>query len=91
MKLFNIFLCISFCLLFTQINGQSDTKNGKTNIIVNDSLILSNTAIGGNLFIGTGVFNGNLSNHFTNPFLLGINVDFIRNNIYFSRSPLVVL
>ena|GEM_PF-2527999 len=38
-------------------------------------------AAGGNIFIGYGLLNGNISEYFTNPFFIGINVDFIRQKM----------
>jgi len=38
-------------------------------------------AAGGNIFVGYGLLNGNISEYFTNPFFIGINVDFIRQKM----------
>jgi len=35
-------------------------------------------ALGGNIFTGYGLLNGNISEYFTDPFFIGINVDIIR-------------
>jgi hypothetical protein len=35
-------------------------------------------ALGGNIFVGYGLLNGNISKYFTDPFFFGINVDIIR-------------
>lgn len=40
-------------------------------------------ALGGNFFIGTSAFQGNISNYFTNPYYLGYQINFHFNRIIF--------
>lgn len=40
-------------------------------------------ALGGNIFVGYGLSTGNISEYFTNPFLVGINVDILRQRMVF--------
>jgi len=38
-------------------------------------------AVGGNISVGYGLLTGNISEYFTNPFLVGINVDILRQKM----------
>ena len=40
-------------------------------------------AVGGNIFTGYGLLKGNISEYFTNPFFIGINVDILRQRMVF--------
>jgi hypothetical protein len=45
------------------------------------TLIASHKAVGGNIFVGTGFWNGTISSYFSNPFFLGLNYDIHRNKL----------
>jgi len=44
-----------------------------------NSVDYTNNAIGGNFFFGTGIYTGNISDYFSNPFYVGLNLEYYRN------------
>lgn len=44
------------------------------------TVVNTNKAIGANIFLGQGYYFGNISDYFTNPFLVGISLDIYRGN-----------
>jgi hypothetical protein len=53
---------------------------GRNYDVFDSTLIPSHKALGGNIFIGHGIYNGNISEYFSNPYFIGINVDIHRKN-----------
>lgn len=45
------------------------------------TLKLSHKAVGGNFFLGYGIYNGNISEYFSNPYFFGLNIEFYRKNL----------
>ena len=54
---------------------------GRNYEFYDSTLIASHKAIGGNIFLGQGFRNGNISDYFSNPFFIGINIDIHRKNL----------
>lgn len=48
---------------------------------IHEEINYTDKAFGGNFFIGHGVYNGNISSYFSNPFYVGLNLDYYRNRI----------
>ncbi len=70
--------------LFGQkIEPDSVKVNGKNYEVFAEGWVPSKKALGGNIFIGTGILNGNISEYFSNQYFIGINVDIHRNRFVF--------
>jgi hypothetical protein len=84
MKFLNITLFILTTIFQIEIYSQelqpdSIKIKGRTIEIFDSSLLPSKKAIGGNISIGYGIYDGNISNYFSNKILIGINVDLHRH------------
>ncbi len=69
--------------VISTIQPDSMHIEGRSYQLYDSKVQARNFAIGGNLFLGYGVFNGNISNSFTNPFYVGIQVDFYYKRFIF--------
>ncbi len=49
--------------------------------IFDSTLTASCNAMGGNIFLGHGIYTGNISEYFSNPYFIGINLDIHRKNL----------
>lgn len=78
-----LIIIFTICLLEFTICITSNAQGfpDKYYIENGDTLIPSNNGIGGNVFLGYGIQNGNISNYFSNPFFIGFNIDVIKSKI----------
>ena len=78
--LLSIFI-LTICNKLTAQESQHDSVyvHGKNYEFYDSTLIASNKAIGGNLFLGEGFWKGNISEYFSNQFLIGLNIDIYRS------------
>lgn len=89
MKTYLNFLIILFVVAFTNDSTAQKTTlesiNAKNKSYgnLNQEWIPSKKALGGNVFIGTGILDGNISEFFSNNYFIGINVDIHRNRFVF--------
>tara|TARA_Y100001954_G_C15598818_1_gene496898 strand:+ start:92 stop:772 length:681 start_codon:yes stop_codon:yes gene_type:complete len=61
--------------------GLTVKVNSQTNDSNNKPILYTDNSIGGNFFIGNGIYNGNISEYFSNPFYVGINLGYYKNRI----------
>jgi hypothetical protein len=83
-KLLKYLTVCLFLLLSNHVKASDKTvdDNDSLNIELQDEYLPEKyKAIGGNIFLGYGMLNGNISNYFTNPTFIGINVDFHRQRL----------
>ncbi len=80
MKIYDLTLLTIF-ILFS--NGQVSELHSQTTHFDNKSISYTDNSFGGNFFIGNGIYNGNISGYFSNPFYVGINLDYYKNGIVF--------
>jgi hypothetical protein len=69
----------SFELHGQELKPDSARIKGRTYEIIDASLIHSHKAMGGNIYVGYGFYNGNMSDYISNQILVGINVDLHRH------------
>ncbi|MBR9923124.1 MAG: hypothetical protein GYB31_20030 [Bacteroidetes bacterium] len=60
--------------LFVKVNAQINEVESKP-------VLYTDNSIGGNFFIGNGIYAGNISDYFSNPFYVGINLEYYKNRI----------
>ena len=53
---------------------------GRNLEVFDSTLVPSHKALGGNIFLGHGIYNGNISTYFSNIYFGGINIEFHRKN-----------
>ncbi|MCK9451077.1 MAG: hypothetical protein M0Q90_05250 [Bacteroidales bacterium] len=53
---------------------------GRNFEVFDSTLVPSHKALGGNIFLGHGIYNGNISTYFSNTYFVGINIEFYRKN-----------
>lgn len=63
-------------------NNEPDSifVKGRNYEVFDATLTPSNKALGGNIFLGHGIYNSNISKYFSNPYFIGINIDIHRKN-----------
>lgn len=61
--------------------GLTVKLNSQTNDFGNKPILHTDNSIGVSLFIGNGIYTGNISDYFSNPFYVGINLDYYKNRI----------
>ncbi len=90
-KIQNINIIILFVVVFLHIfstrnvvaqNFEPDSifVKGRNYEFFEASLVPSHKALGGNIFLGHGIYKGNISEYFSNPYFIGINVDIHRKS-----------
>ncbi len=70
-----------FILIFTGAKGQSDFQypvkiKGRNFEFIDSTLVASDKALGGNIFFGKAFYYDKLKEHFSDPILFGIQMDF---------------
>ena len=83
-KLLTYLTVCLFLLLSNHVKASDKTVGDKDtlNIELQDEYLPEKyKAIGGNIFLGYGMLNGNISNYITNPIFIGINVDIHRQRL----------
>lgn len=55
--------------------------NSQTTDFDNKPIVFTDNSLGGNFFIGNGIYTGNISEYFSNPFYVGLNLDYYKNRI----------
>lgn len=55
--------------------------NAQTTNFKNKPIKYTDSSFGGNFFIGNGIYNGNISDFFSNPIYIGINLEYYKKGI----------
>ena len=55
--------------------------NSQTTDFDNKPIVFTDNSLGINFFIGNGIYTSNISEYFSNPFYVGLNLDYYKNRI----------
>ena len=83
MRIFFFFLgfCLPVSLTAQEFNEDSLLIYGKSLEIHDEDILVSNRASGGALYAAYGILDGNHSRYFSNPFMLGFDMDIHHANL----------
>ena len=59
------------------------TLSGQIELDGNQSNISADYAVGGNFFLGQGLYHGSIAKYFSNPFYFGLNIEFYKKKFVF--------
>lgn len=76
---------LSYLFFANKIMAQNNEPDsifvkGRNYEVFDTTLTPSNKALGGNIFLGHGIYKSNISKYFSNPYFIGINIDIHKKN-----------